>query len=338
MASFDDSIGSSDVFISDASFPPPPPDLLATGSSNSSFMSTLTSASRNEPSSPFPHHHDPFSLTKRFSAVGLKEQDPMWDSTARKTPEPVASCRPRPKRDLHFIEDLITLTGGTGHPSPTPSESPEPFPMIGDGRKESRPHSSADRRHSGEMDCSVDGQKGSTASVRDHGKFNFLKTQRSSSRTKHISIEDKSASSPSSPSSSHHFHDLVHYLRKISHTGHSKEPSTPEENSGPSRSKSVRVHRNSTGRPISPSNPPLETEFRARAHSTGSGYVRPKNRPGTCQAVYTIYDSIVKEGIQHAISSHKLVYICLYLFCLPITYVLPSRLEFLPLDGFVLSR
>ncbi len=112
MASFDDSIGSSEVFISDGSFPPPPPGLLATGSSNSSFMSTLTSASRNEPSSPFPQHHDPFSLTKRFSAVGLKEQDPMWDSTARKTPEPVASCRPRPKRDLHFIEDLITLTGG----------------------------------------------------------------------------------------------------------------------------------------------------------------------------------------------------------------------------------
>lgn len=44
----------------------------------------------------------------------------------------------------------------------------------------------------------------------------------------------------------------------------------------------------------------LDVEFRVRAHSIGS--VRPDNRPGTCQAVYSIYDSIVKEGIQHVVS------------------------------------
>ena len=45
----------------------------------------------------------------------------------------------------------------------------------------------------------------------------------------------------------------------------------------------------------------LEPEIRIRAHSTGSRYVRPKNLPSDCQAVYSIYDSIVKEGIQHVL-------------------------------------
>lgn len=310
MVSLDVTNVSNDVFLTDDLLPPPPSALLVGTDSTMSIMESLPSSSQTEAASSFEFGEDPFLGRQKLSAVVLKPLDPMWDSTARQeTPEPAIHPAPpaaqppqryhhQAKYDQQFMDDLLFLSSH----SPSPSTMSDPFPMHPEGgRKRSSVSESHDHPHPGEVDSSVDGQKLSSSASGGGGREHksHWPIRRSSHRAKHASMEDKKTPSPHG---SHHFHDLIHYLRKFSHSGSHKEIHVDEckeaTEDAPSSGKHHRwAHRNSVGsRPTSSSND--SAEFRVRAHSTGGGGgVRPKVRPpGTCQAVYSIYDNIVKEG------------------------------------------
>lgn len=259
----------------------------------------------------------PGQSDKNFSSVALKSEDPMWQPCL--TPEP--SLSPQPKHDPEFINDLLSLVEES--PSATASvDSPSslPFHPVAHISQQVRPRAKSfgklsleafhffpfgkshsqgqDEQHSkgedSKMDSATDGQKMSSSSMeKPHRHF------WSSHRTKHHSVEDKKTEhpSPAGPShgSSHLFHDLGHYLRRISHIGsHEKEVG-----SEPVR-KHVRIHRASSSEE-SEKLPPAP--MRDRSHSTGA---KPKKRTDSdvttsIQTVYNIYDKIVKEGNDYVI-------------------------------------
>ena len=238
---------------------------------------------------------------KSFSSVGLKPNDPMWQTCL--TPEPAIS--PQPKLDPEFIDDLLTMVDDVPPVLSTSLEASSlPYqPVTATHRhhpKKSSSHSNFEplshifswgRSHSPpndvKMDCSVDGQKVSS----DKGHRPHLKWPH---RTKHHSVsEDKKSGEHGS---SHHFQEIVHYFRRFSHS-HSSHDNQKEmdvdKETGTEPARRHRVHRISSGGDGDKSAPPIL--FRDRSHSMGA---KPKKRadPQTIQAVYTIYDNIVKEG------------------------------------------
>ena len=253
----------------------------------------------------------PSQPDKNFSSVALKLDDPMWQPCL--TPEP--SLSPQPKHDPEFINDLLSLVEES--PSATTSaDSPSslPFHPVANVSHQVRPRAksfsklsleafhffpfgkshSQDEHSKGDdnkMDSATDGQKMSSPSAEKAHRHFW-----SSHRTKHHSIEDKKTDQPSaaagpSHGSSHLFHDLGHYLRRISHLGsHEKEVGAE-----PVR-KHTRVHRASSSEE-SEKLPPVP--MRDRSHSMGA---KPKKRTDnsdvttSIQTVYNIYDKIVKEG------------------------------------------
>ena len=356
MVSLNEAAAMNDVFLAADDLLPPPPSALLVGSgSDTSMMDSMPSSNATETaSSSFEYGEDPFLGRPKLSAVVLKPLDPMWDSAAghqATTPEPAMQVSPSSQQRYHhaakydpqFVEDLLFLSSH----SPSPSCDSDPFQMMAEGppRKVVRARSSVsesrdtDHHVPAEIDCSVDGQKVSSISPgREHKGYWPIK--RSSHRAKHSSAEDKGKSSHSP----HHFHDFVHYLRKFSHGGSHKDIQLDDckeaTEDRPSGSKMSRFHRNSVGSRPSSANE-NSAEFRVRAHSTGGGGgVRPKKRPGTIQAVYSIYDNIVKEG-KHG---RALVRVCWFSLSFPFLSVLLSSVRpagqpdgFLkyPLDGFV---
>lgn len=280
------------------------------GASTTSLLGSLSTMDATESSNSF-EYANPCLPDSSFSSVALKLDDPMWQSCM--TPEP--PVLPQPKVDPVFISDLLSLIDENPiavasvdspsnlpfHPEPNIHQLPsrakssaklstEPFHnFFSFGKSHSHPNEET-KNHSVKMDCSVDGQKmSSTAEEKGHRHF-------WSHRTKHASIEDKkhdnSNSASHSHGSSHILHELGHYLRRFSNsTSHDKEAGTE-----PPR-KHNRVHRVSSSED---GEKPAPTVMRDRSHSTGA---KPKKHSDKTnmgaqpvQAVYNIYDSIVKEG------------------------------------------
>lgn len=245
---------------------------------------------------------------KSFSSVALKLDDPMWQPCL--TPEP--SLSPQPKHDPEFINDLLSLvdeipsaTASIDSPSSLPFHpvanirqqipvrakssskiSLEPFHFFPFGKSHSHSQDEHSKTGDSKMDCATDGQKMSSPSGEKSHRYFW------SHRTKHHSADEKKTDHTHSVGQgSHHlFHDLGHYIRRISHIGsHEKEVGIE-----PPR-KHNRVHRASSSED---SEKPAPLPMRDRSHSTGA---KPKKRTENCdvnsiQTVYSIYDKIVKEG------------------------------------------
>ena len=215
--------------------------------------------------------------------------DPLWGSTplpsisknGQDSPVESEKDAKQPKHDQHFIDDLL-LASSTSPRRSRPVEIMDP--MFG-------PHSAiatdAFIKDSPPPHSWVDGQCVSSAG----------KVKSSSVRVKHRSVDETGPKRTQSPGTGHHLmQDFVHYFRRFSH-GHHKESSDCSSASPPPNKTRIRHQSASTG--------PVESHTRARAHSTGSSIAWAK-RPSkaaappveiSCQAVYKIYDSIVKEGM-----------------------------------------
>lgn len=307
-------------------------------SSNTSLMGSVSSLSATESANSFQYRNQSSLADKSFSSVGLKPNDPMWNtSSASTTPEPgIQSPANQSHLDREFINDLLTMTEEvpinplpvdstslpflpehstsastfttttttTHHAPPSRAKSSsristEPFHIFSWGRSHSPPDNGSNK-----MDCSVDGQKiSSSGSSGDKGHFHLKWPH----RHKHHSVEEKKvdqshSSGGHSHGSSHHFQELVHYFRRFSHHGshhgsHSshgshhgshKEMGDDKETEPPRKQRVQRISSGNAGEVSTP------VVFRDRSHSMGA---KPKKRAeNTIQAVYTIYDSIVKEG------------------------------------------
>lgn len=291
------------------------------GGEYSALMESDHSIAGTESANSF-QYENPSLIEKRLSTVGLKTNDPMWNSS-----EPTAhpSAGKESHIDRAFVEDLLTLVDTVDANSSQAESTSLPIHTDKDRRRPSRAKSfsrmssehfhifpwgrshsptPSDNSSSGggsmKMDCSVDGQKMSSSSSDKGGHHRHFRWPH---RTKHHSVEDKKSSDHGSHGShghgsSHHFQELVHYFRRFSHLGHDshKDHNTHDDKEmEPPRKQ--RVQRTSSGHghdDVSVKVAAAAPMIRDRSHSMGA---KPKKRnENTIQAVYTIYDSIVKEG------------------------------------------
>ena len=217
---------------------------------------------------------------------------PMWGSTPG---EEVQHQQPK-KLDHQFIDDLLNISSPTSPRRSNPVEIIDPMPGAHGNKCDSPIVTDSFIKDSLPPHSWVDGQCVSTTGK---ARSSFLQ------RVKHHSVDETTTKRTHSPGTGHHLiHDFVHYFRRFGH--HKDSSSTTSETTLLSASVSppnkTRTRHSQTSSTVATAVP---GEFRHRAHSTGSASMtRPtrlsKGAPPpvdiSCNAVYKIYDRIVKEG------------------------------------------
>lgn len=265
------------------------------GASTASLMGSMASIEEGtEPVSSFLYSSH---LGPDFSSVSLKPIDPMWVNNSCPSPEPAAenfsSTHPQAGENNgqhHFVDEVMTVLEDCCPPvlPCQHDQSPEAAKHGKEKRNRGSEHlHNLFRGRSHSPDDHADGQKMST-SASSHSSHSDKTHQRqsskrSSARSKHRSNEETGKHSES-PTGSHHFHDIMHSVfKRFSHTSH-KEVRDAHAAEPPRKH---RIYRHSVSDPYEPH------ELRDRANSMESRSSRPEE---SCQKVYSIYDSIVKEG------------------------------------------
>lgn len=211
--------------------------------------------------------------------IAIQRDDPMWNSVDVKKSDPIAigECVPPTLNQLDFdnIHGSVNMRQN--------SETSKSYP------RKWFEHSNWSAQVDQHFD-STDGQKLSS-------KNGSSKTKREkvvSCRTKHLSMEEKPSSSQT-PANSSNFHHLVDYIKRFSSSP--KGPGAEEKEKRPRHVVNELFKSFAHGSKTTESLPStVSTRYRDRSLSVG-GVPACRGKPDiSCQAVYSIYDGILKEG------------------------------------------